>query len=100
MSVIIEYSNVQVDRADRTVLKDVSFSVSEGEFRYLVGRVGSGKSSLMKTMYAEVGIPSGDKAEVLGYNLLEIRKKQIPYLRRGIGTVSYTHLTLPTTTRV
>lgn len=62
MATIIDYRGVQVDRAERTVLKDVTFSVEEGEFRYLVGRVGSGKSSLMKTMYADVAIPAGEKA--------------------------------------
>lgn len=87
MSVIIDYRNVQIDRAERMVLKDVSFQVSNGEFCYLVGRVGSGKSSLMKTMYADVPVPSGDKAEVLGFDLLNIRKKQIPYLRRKMGIV-------------
>lgn len=87
MSVIIDYKNVEVDRAERMVLHDVTFQVSEGEFCYLVGRVGSGKSSLMKTMYADVPVPRGDKAEVLGFDLLSIKKKQIPYLRRAMGIV-------------
>ena len=50
MSVIVDYRNVEIERAEKTVLKNVSFTLSEGEFCYLVGRVGSGKSSLMKTM--------------------------------------------------
>lgn len=87
MSVIIDYKNVEVDRAERMVLHDVTFQISEGEFCYLVGRVGSGKSSLMKTMYADVPVPQGDKAEVLGFDLLGIKKKQIPYLRRKMGIV-------------
>ena len=87
MATIIDYRGVQVDRAERTVLKDVTFSVEEGEFRYLVGRVGSGKSSLMKTMYADVAIPAGEKADVLGFDLLTLRKKDVPYLRRKIGIV-------------
>lgn len=87
MSVIIDYRGVEVARAERTVLRDVTFSVSEGEFCYLVGRVGSGKSSLMKTMYADVPIEGGERADVLGFNLLEIRKKQIPFLRRSVGIV-------------
>jgi cell division transport system ATP-binding protein len=87
MSVIIDYSNVEVDRAERMVLKDVTFTVSEGEFHYLVGRVGSGKSSLMKTMYADVPVTIGEKADVLGFNMLGIRRKEVPYLRRGIGIV-------------
>ena len=87
MSVIVDYENVEIERAERLVMKNVSFSIGEGEFYYLVGRVGSGKSSLLKTMYADVPIPSGKKAEVLGYNLLDIKRKQIPYLRRAIGIV-------------
>lgn len=87
MSVVIDYQNVEVERAERMVLGNVTFTVSEGEFRYLVGRVGSGKSSLMKTMYAEVSVASGDKAEVLGYNMLDLRRRQVPFLRRGIGIV-------------
>lgn len=87
MATIIDYRGVQVDRAERTVLKDVTFSVEEGEFRYLVGRVGSGQSSLMKTMYADVAIPAGEKADVLGFDLLTLRKKDVPYLRRKIGIV-------------
>lgn len=68
-------------------MKEVSFSVGEGEFCYLVGKVGSGKSSLLKTMYADVDIEHGEKAEVLGFDLLHLRRKQIPYLRRHIGIV-------------
>lgn len=87
MSVIIDYRNVEVDRAERMVLHDVTFQVSEGEFCYLVGRVGSGKSSLMKTMYADVPVESGEKADVLGFDMLNLKKKQIPYLRRAMGIV-------------
>ena len=87
MSKIIDYKGVEIHRAEKTVLKDVSFSIGEGEFCYLVGRVGSGKSSLLKSMYAEVPIYSGEKAEVMGYDLIGIKKKQIPYLRRNIGIV-------------
>lgn len=87
MDNIISYKKVEVSRAERTVLKDVTFDVRAGEFVYLVGRVGSGKSSLMKSMYAEVPLTVGDRAEVLGFNLLGIRKKEIPMLRRKIGIV-------------
>lgn len=87
MSKIIEYKGVEIHRAEKTVLKDVTFSIGEGEFCYLVGRVGSGKSSLLKSMYAEVPIYAGEKAEVLDYDLLGMKKKQIPYLRRNIGIV-------------
>lgn len=87
MESIIDYRKVEIERADRLVMKEVSFSVGEGEFCYLVGKVGSGKSSLLKTMYADVDIEHGEKAEVLGFDLLHLRRKQIPYLRRHIGIV-------------
>ena len=87
MENVIEYEGVEICRAEKTVLKDVTFSIGEGEFCYLVGRVGSGKSSLLKSMYADVPVQDGRKAEVLGYDLLGIKKKQIPMLRRNIGIV-------------
>ena len=87
MSVIVDYKDVEIERAEKSVLKGVTFSLSKGEFHYLVGRVGSGKSSLMKSMYADVKIPQGKKAEVLGYDMLSIRNRKIPYLRRKIGIV-------------
>lgn len=87
MGNVIDYRNVEISRAERTVLKDVTFSVAEGEFRYLVGRVGSGKSSLMKTMYGEVPVVTGEKAEVMGFDMLGLKTRQIPWLRRKIGIV-------------
>ncbi len=87
MGTIIDYKKVNIERADKLVIKDATFTVDEGEFCYLVGKVGSGKSSLLKTMYADVNILSGEKAQVLEYDLLHIRKKDIPYLRRYIGIV-------------
>ncbi|MGM9828328.1 MAG: cell division ATP-binding protein FtsE [Muribaculaceae bacterium] len=83
---LIDYKNVEVRRKEHLVLKDVTFSIDCGELVYLVGRVGSGKSSLLKTMYAEVPVVSGD-ADVLGYNLTSIRRRDIPYLRRRLGIV-------------
>lgn len=84
---LIDYSGVEIERAERQVLKDVNFRLHAGEFCYLVGRVGSGKSSLMKTMYAEVAVHSGNKAEVMGFDLLHLKKSDIPMLRRKIGIV-------------
>lgn len=84
---IAEYKNVEIQRADKIVLKDVTFSLSKGEFYYLVGRVGSGKSSLLKSMYGEVPVKFGERAEVMGYNLLNIKKKERPFLRRKVGIV-------------
>ncbi len=86
MSTIIDYQNVDVLRKEHVVLKDVSFKVDSGEFIYLIGKVGSGKSSLLKTMYAEVPVTKGE-ARVFDYDLLQIKRSQIPYLRRSIGIV-------------
>lgn len=84
---LVVYDNVEIQRAEKIVLKNVSLSLDKGEFYYLVGRVGSGKSSLLKSMYGDVPLTIGDKAEVLGYNLLHLKRKEIPYLRRKIGIV-------------
>lgn len=95
MEKIVEYRRVDISRAERIVLKDVNFSLDKGEFCYLVGRVGSGKSSLMKSMYAEVRPDEGDRAEVLGFDLLNLKRRQIPYLRRKIGIVFQDFQLLP-----
>lgn len=87
MGIVADYKNVDIERASKKVLKDVRFTLETEKFYYLVGRVGSGKSSLMKTMYADVKILKGDRAEVLGFDLLTIKRKEIPFLRRRIGIV-------------
>lgn len=84
---LVEYKKVTIYRKEKTVLKDVSINLLAGKFYYLVGKVGSGKSSFMKSMYADIPIYSGEKANVMGFNLLNLSNKQIPYLRREIGIV-------------
>ncbi|MDE6811589.1 MAG: ATP-binding cassette domain-containing protein [Muribaculaceae bacterium] len=84
---IIDYRKVNIDRGERQVLKNVDFDLHSGEFCYLVGRVGSGKSSLMKTMYADIPIHDATKAEILEYDLTKLKSSKIPYLRRNIGIV-------------
>lgn len=86
MASIITYNDVEILRKELVVLKHVSLSLEQGEFLYLIGKVGSGKSSLLKSMYAEIPIHDGD-AQVLGYDLIDIPKKDIPFLRRKIGIV-------------
>lgn len=83
---IIEYSGVEILRKEHIVLKDVNFTLAPGEFVYLIGKVGSGKSSLIKSLYAEVPVTVG-QARIFDYDLTTIRRKQIPYLRRKIGIV-------------
>lgn len=73
-------------RGDQPVLRDVDWQVGSGEFLYLIGKVGSGKTSLLKTVYAEVPVSAGE-AEVFDYDLRDIRSSEIPYLRRRIGIV-------------
>ena len=86
MTPIVDYRDVLVTRNDLIVLKDVTFSLDKGEFSYLIGQVGSGKSSLMKTMYGEVPVDEGD-ARVLDFDISHLKRRQIPYLRRQIGIV-------------
>lgn len=83
---ILNYSDVEILRKELVVLKHVSFSLEEGEFAYLIGRVGSGKSSLMKSIYAEIPVFTGE-ATVMGTSLVGIKRKEIPMLRRNIGIV-------------
>jgi cell division transport system ATP-binding protein len=85
---MINYKKVDIYHKDGApVLKDVDFHVSEGEFIYVIGRVGSGKSSLLKTIYCEMDIHKADEATVLDYDLCHIRKKHIPALRRQLGII-------------
>ncbi|MDE7466800.1 MAG: ATP-binding cassette domain-containing protein [Muribaculaceae bacterium] len=83
---IIDYKNVEILRKEHVVLKNVNLKVDQGEFMYMIGRVGSGKSSLMKSIYAEVPVAVGE-ARVFDYDLTQMRRRDIPYLRRRIGIV-------------
>ena len=87
MANIIEYKKVEITRGELIVIKDADFSLDKGEFVYLIGKVGSGKSSLLKTMYAEIPVSEGE-ARVFNYDLNKIKKKEIFALRRQIGIVS------------
>lgn len=84
---LVRYEGVDILRADKIVLKDVSFSLEKGGFYYLVGRVGSGKSSLLKSMYGEVPVNKATKIDVLGYDMKKLRRREMPYLRRKLGVV-------------
>ena len=86
MSELIKYRNVEICQDEQIVLTDVNLSISSGEMVYLLGRVGSGKSSLMKTIYGELPV-EGTMATALDYDLLQLRRREIPYLRRKVGVV-------------
>lgn len=83
---LIRYTDVEIHQQELCVLNGVNLELHKGEFVYLVGKVGSGKTSLLKTFYGELDIASG-KAEVLGYDMFHIKRKHIPQLRRKLGIV-------------
>lgn len=86
---LIEYNHVNIYQQDTVILKDVNFGIDKGEFAYIIGKVGSGKSSLLKSLYCELDLYSEDceKAEILGRNLLTLRRKDVPELRRHLGII-------------
>ena len=86
---LIDYQKANVYQADDSVLNDVNFQVDADQFVYVIGKVGSGKSSLLETIYCEVDFDKDDaeKAEVLGRNLLNIKRREIPALRREMGII-------------
>lgn len=85
---LIEYNNVNVHQTDgKPILTNVNFNVEEGEFIYLIGRVGTGKSSLLKTMYFELDVFEAEKAIVLNHDITSLKRKHIPALRRQMGII-------------
>ena len=84
---LIDYKKVNIYQEEKLVLENADFQVEEGEFIYLIGKVGSGKSSLLKSMYFELDVYEGEKAVVLNHNLLNIKRKHVPALRRQMGII-------------
>lgn len=86
---LINYKNVKVYQQDKVILDNVDFHVDEGELVYIIGKVGSGKSSLLKTFYCELDIfkEDAEEANVLGRDLLTLKRKDIPGLRREMGII-------------
>jgi cell division transport system ATP-binding protein len=83
---IVSISKANIYQGESMVLQDVNLTVEKGEFVYLVGKTGAGKSSLLKTLYGELPLREG-QASVVGYNLRELTWKTVPYLRRNMGVV-------------
>jgi cell division transport system ATP-binding protein len=86
LDTIIQLENVSIFQKHNLVLNNVNITIDKGEFVYLLGRTGSGKSSLLKTLYADLDLLEG-QATVAGYNLKTIKLKEIPFLRRKLGVV-------------
>ena len=83
---IVEIKNVNIYQSGNLILNNVNLTVNQGEFVYLVGKTGTGKSSLLKTLYGELALTEGD-ATVAGFNLREMDWKKVPFLRRSLGVV-------------
>jgi len=86
MAELITYTDVEIRHAEQVVLRNVNLHVQNGEMIYLLGKVGSGKSSLMKTIYGALPIAAGE-ARVLDYDIVHIRRRKLPYLRRRLGII-------------
>ena len=86
MAEIISFKNASIAREDTVVLSDVTFSIQAGEFVYLIGEVGSGKSSIIKTLTAEIPLMQGE-VEILSHSMHKIKNKNVPLLRRSLGIV-------------
>ncbi len=84
--VIIRYNHVDIHQSSGLILSDVTFEIEKGEFVYLIGKTGSGKTSLLKTLYADVPVRTGE-ATICGFDMTNIKKRDIPLLRRKLGIV-------------
>lgn len=85
-NVLLKLENVEICREENVILHDATFTLHNGEFVYVIGKVGSGKSSLLKSLYCEIPIKQGE-ARLMEYNLCRMKRKDIPYLRRKLGIV-------------
>ena len=83
---IVNVQNASIAQEERTVLEKVNFAIEKGEFVFLIGRTGSGKSSLLKTLYADLPLEKGNM-QVAGFEVKHIHRSQIPYLRRKVGII-------------
>ena len=84
--ILLQLANIEIRREENRVLHEASFTLHSGEFVYVIGKVGSGKSSLLKSLYCEIPIQAGE-AQLLEYDLRKIKRKHIPFLRRKLGIV-------------
>lgn len=85
-TILLKLEDVEICREENVILHKANFTLRSGEFVYVIGKVGSGKSSLLKSLYCEIPVKHGD-AQLLDYNLCKIKRRDIPYLRRRLGIV-------------
>src|SRR3954469_11865745 len=83
---VVRVKDVSIFQDNHTVLSDINFEIEKGEFVFLVGRTGSGKSSLLKTLYADLTLRLGD-INIAGYNIRGIKQSEVPLLRRKLGII-------------
>ncbi len=83
---VVEFNKAKIVQRDQIIFEAVDLKISKGEFVYLIGKTGSGKSSLLKTLYGELPLNSGT-GQVAGFNLMGLKERQIPSLRRKLGIV-------------
>ena len=83
---VLAFKNAAIFQREQLILKDVSLSIDRGEFVYLIGKTGSGKSSLMKTLYGDIPLTEGE-GHIVGFDLKQLKEREIPYLRRKLGVV-------------
>ena len=91
---IIDLKNINITIDEKKILSDVSLSVKKGEFMYLIGKTGSGKSSLLKILYGDIKLKKGE-GNVAGMDIVKIKEKKIPFLRRKLGIVFQDFKLLP-----
>jgi cell division transport system ATP-binding protein len=94
MKSVLEYKKATININEEKSIKNINFSIAENEFIYLIGKTGSGKSSILRTMYADKNLSEGD-LKIFDFDLKKIKKKQIPFLRRKIGIVFQDFKLLP-----
>ena len=91
---IVDYKNVQISIEEIPILKNVDLSINEGDFVFLTGKVGSGKTSLLRTMYGVLPV-EGERAMILDFNMLSLKRKKLPDLRKSLGIIFQNFQLLP-----
>ncbi|MEM1001711.1 MAG: ATP-binding cassette domain-containing protein, partial [Bacteroidota bacterium] len=94
METILKLKNATIFQGESMVLSDVNFEMNAGEFVYLIGKTGSGKSSLLKTLYGDLDLTKGE-GNIVSYSLHSLKEKEIPFLRRELGIVFQDFKLLP-----